>query len=209
MFGKFERLTEEKQKRIINAAIKEFATKGYKLASTDTIAKEADISKGALFNYFVNKKEMFKYIFEYALNITLVDFFDKVDLNEKDVIKRYKKAILVKLSLMQIYPDIFDFMTNVTIEDNIEIKPFIDEKIKEISKDSYSKIFVDIDVSVFKEGIDAQKAISIIMWTLEGYSHQLLETYKRMNISLKELELEKIFKELDEYLSILKQCLYK
>ena len=50
MFSKFLNLELEKQDRIINAAIKEFAQKGYDKASTNEIVKEAGISKGLLYN---------------------------------------------------------------------------------------------------------------------------------------------------------------
>jgi AcrR family transcriptional regulator len=49
MFSKFLSLDREKQDRILNAAIKEFALKGYKNASTNEIVREAEISKGLLF----------------------------------------------------------------------------------------------------------------------------------------------------------------
>lgn len=56
---KFLELDKLKQDRIINAAMKEFALKGYKNASTNEIVKEAGISKGLLFHYFTNKKAYF------------------------------------------------------------------------------------------------------------------------------------------------------
>ena len=58
-------LSEEKQQRILNAALKEFAQKGYKNASTNQIVKEADISKGLLFHYFKNKKQLFLFLYDY------------------------------------------------------------------------------------------------------------------------------------------------
>lgn len=42
-------LTEEKRRRILNAALEEFAKHDYKGASTDDIAAKAGISKGLLF----------------------------------------------------------------------------------------------------------------------------------------------------------------
>lgn len=59
MFAKFLSLDKEKQDRIINAAMKEFAQKGYDKASTNEMVKEAGISKGLLFHYFQNKKQLY------------------------------------------------------------------------------------------------------------------------------------------------------
>ena len=48
MNEKFFDLKKEKQDRMINAALKVFASNGYKHASTDDIVTEAGISKGLL-----------------------------------------------------------------------------------------------------------------------------------------------------------------
>lgn len=209
MYDKFEQLPKEKQNRILNSAFLEFATKGYKLASTDTIAKEAEISKGALFLYFKNKKGMFVYLFDYAAQKTTKEFFDRVDFVEPDMIKRYKGAILVKLSVMRDNPPIFEFLTRVTLEEVEELKPIIDEKVKEIAQSGYAKLFTGIDYSLFKEGIDKQKAINIILWTLEGFSNSLLSRYRKTKMMLTDFDYEEILKEIDEYLYVLTTCLYK
>ena len=43
----FNKLKTEKQKLILNAAIKEFSRNGFEKASTNEIVKEASISKGS------------------------------------------------------------------------------------------------------------------------------------------------------------------
>ena len=58
IYLKFQSLETEKRERIINAALKEFAKNGYDKASTNDIVKEAEISKGSLFNYFNSKNEI-------------------------------------------------------------------------------------------------------------------------------------------------------
>ena len=55
MNDKFFDLKKEKQDRIINASLKIFALNGYSRASTDEIVKEAEISKGLLFQIRVGR----------------------------------------------------------------------------------------------------------------------------------------------------------
>lgn len=59
MVSKFLNLDSEKQNRILNAAINEFAEKGYENASTNEIVKDAGISKGLLFHYFKIRSNYF------------------------------------------------------------------------------------------------------------------------------------------------------
>ena len=68
MCTNFEKLPEQKKKKIIDACIKEFSKNGYVNASTNNIVLNAGISKGSLFNYFDNKKKLYLYILDYAIN---------------------------------------------------------------------------------------------------------------------------------------------
>lgn len=58
----FLSLPQEKQDQIIDAALEEFATYGFDLASTNRIARRAGISKGALFKYFDDKEALFLHL---------------------------------------------------------------------------------------------------------------------------------------------------
>jgi AcrR family transcriptional regulator len=66
----FVKLSAEKQNRILQAAIEEFADKGYASASMNVVVDKAGISKGALFKYFQSKEELFGYIYRMALEQT-------------------------------------------------------------------------------------------------------------------------------------------
>ena len=65
--SKFETLSLEKRTRILNASISEFSKNEYESASMNSIVQEAKISKGALFNYFVNKSQLYNYIYKIAV----------------------------------------------------------------------------------------------------------------------------------------------
>ncbi|MFR3292703.1 MAG: TetR/AcrR family transcriptional regulator [[Clostridium] innocuum] len=55
---KFEELSQEKQRRIIDAGMEVFGRYEYKKANTEDIAVKAGISKGLLFYYFKDKKKL-------------------------------------------------------------------------------------------------------------------------------------------------------
>jgi AcrR family transcriptional regulator len=77
----YNSLEPEKRERIINAALKEFALNGYERASTNEIIKEAEISKGSLFNYFNSKKELYLFLLDYVVEI-IDEIYEEIDLNE-------------------------------------------------------------------------------------------------------------------------------
>jgi len=85
MFSKFHSSDLEKQDRILNAALKEFAEKGYKNASTNQIVKDAGISKGLLFHYFNNKKDLYLFLYDHFIEIFVEQIKERVDWDEKDI----------------------------------------------------------------------------------------------------------------------------
>lgn len=82
MNEKFFELPKEKQLRIINAGMDVFGKYEYKRAITDDIAARAGISKGLLFHYFHNKRDLYMYLYSYCFEVmkTLVvdDTFSKI-----------------------------------------------------------------------------------------------------------------------------------
>ncbi|MFN2223129.1 MAG: TetR/AcrR family transcriptional regulator [Chloroflexota bacterium] len=56
---RFNKLSAEKQERILEAAAKEFAAHGFEGASLNQILAEADISKGAAYYYFDDKADLY------------------------------------------------------------------------------------------------------------------------------------------------------
>ncbi len=207
MFTKFLNLKPEKQERILNAAIREFAQKGFKNASTDEIVKEANISKGALFYYFNSKKDLFLFLYDHFIEIFIKEFFGKIDLNEKNILKRWRQIALVKIELINKYPEVFDFMLVANMEDSEEIKRDLECRNKEVLTSSYEKLFKDIDTSKFKEDIDIKRAIDIIIWTMEGFSDREQEKIK--SLSLDQIYYDNVLQEMNVYIKLLKTSFYK
>ncbi len=86
----FFNLHEEKRERIIEAAIEEFAENLFHKASITRIVDNADIAKGSFYQYFDDKKDIFKYIVDLgtqkkikylehvSTNFTNMNFFEIV-----------------------------------------------------------------------------------------------------------------------------------
>jgi AcrR family transcriptional regulator len=63
-----QKLKDEIRNKILDAAVKEFAGRGYEKASMRTIAKAAGISVSNTYNYFLNKEQLFSDIVEPVFN---------------------------------------------------------------------------------------------------------------------------------------------
>ncbi|WP_246289268.1 TetR/AcrR family transcriptional regulator, partial [Bacillus haikouensis] len=203
---KFFNLNIDKQERIINAAMQEFVKAGFEKASTNEIVKEAQISKGSLFNYFRNKKDLYIFLIENAVNI-LEQIYDQIDLNERDLFERLNQVGFIKLNIQKKYPLVFDFLKSIRTEEAVEVKEEIDQLIGNWLDDGLKRLYQNLDWSKFREDVDPEKAVQILNWTMVGFAEQQISklgTFKNVESIGGD-----IFNEWKSYAEILKRSFYR
>lgn len=206
IYSKFNNLKPEKQKQIINAAIKEFVRNGFEKASTNKIVKRANISKGSLFNYFNSKKDLYLYLIEYSSK-AIVNLNEEIDLSETDLFKRIERVALQKFYVQQKYPQAFEFLASTKQEESVEVKDIIKQRLNPIYNQAINKLYKDIDYSKFREGVDIEKAIEILNWTMFGVGEKgLKELFTFDDIGRFG---EKYLEEWNVYAELLKYSFYK
>lgn len=207
MYDKFENLDEDKKKKVINACIYEFADKGYEKASTNTIIKEAGISKGILFHYFSNKKNLFFYILDYCMQ-AMTEEFMKYPLTEtKDIFQRFSELGVIKLKIAQEYPYIVKLFMEALASPPEDMRSEIEKKYLQASQEYMPTIFKDIDYSKFRGGVEPSKAIEVITLFIGALGEKYLKDYKGKEHELFQ-DYDKIMAEYMEYMEILKYGMY-
>lgn len=208
MYKKFETLSEEKRMRILNAAYGEFANKQFKEASTDEITKNEEISKGALFQYFGAKKQLYFYMYDHGYEILSNELYGQAELNNPDLLERLKSIFSIKMNLYFKYPTLFSFLLfSYKMENDKEIKTMMDNDYAAKYTQAIGKVYTGIDYSKFRDDLNKSHIISIINWTIDGYSNA-----EAANLKPNDLTDEKYrtwLKEIDEYMDILKKAFYK
>ncbi|KON88158.1 TetR family transcriptional regulator [Sporosarcina globispora] len=193
----------EKQERIINAAMKEFIKSGYDKASTNEMVKDAQISKGSLFNYFSSKKDLYLFLIQNTVNI-IEEIYVEIDMTERDIFERISQVGFIKLNIQKKYPLVFDFLKSLLEEDAQEVKSDINQLLANIQRDGMKRIYENIDWSKLREDIDPEKAMNILNWTMAGFAELQIAKIK----SFEHVRVE-LFNEWDRYREILKRSFYK
>lgn len=107
---KFEELSQEKQRRIIDAGMEMFGRYEYKKANTEDIAAKAGISKGLLFYYFKDKKSFYMYLFQYCVTIVTKTLDDEDFTKITDFFALMEFGAQKKMQIMVEHPFILDFI---------------------------------------------------------------------------------------------------
>lgn len=102
---------------MINASLKVFAMNGYGHASTDDIVKEAGISKGLLFHYFISKLGLYSFIYDYSVRYIMLELSTGVSASETDYFKLLDQIKSAQLQVMKNYPCMLQFINSTLNED--------------------------------------------------------------------------------------------
>jgi len=74
-----EETTRLRRQQILDAAMDVFSRKGFHLAPTAEIAREAGIAEGTIYNYFPSKRELFIAVIKnFVITVPLLELIDKL-----------------------------------------------------------------------------------------------------------------------------------
>ncbi len=181
---------EDKRSEIIDAATRAFNTHGYAQTTMDAVAAEAGISKGSLYNYFQNKKDLFAQVVlafsqsesprideiigkaipaSEKLSVILDDWFDQLD--------RYE----------QIGRLVLEFMAVASGEDQEGQVSAILQDLYEDWRSQIAEIVQDgIDCGEFTGELDPVKAATMFIVACDGV--QIQKTFNLVEIDREFLE---------------------
>jgi AcrR family transcriptional regulator len=197
------KIDKDKKIRIINASMEEFGEKGFELASTNSIVKNAKISKGLLFHYFSTKQELFDYVQDFAFTTMVGRLKAELDLSETDLIARILSITKIKMGVIKDYPYLYDFGT--TMYQNMKIEE-VKKMIETYDMSLYLTVFTqNIDLTVFREGLDPEMTRATIQRSIEKKSEEMLASYKAGKLN----SMDDIFNEFSIYSEFLRKAFYK
>ena len=202
MNDKFFSLPEEKQQSIINAAMEVFACYDYKHASTDLIASKAGISKGLLFYYFHNKKELYLFLYSYIKEMLMKEVVDQKYLEITDFFELLEYSALKKAKIMRKNPYILDFSVHTFYSEKEAVSDALADMNFWQQDDLFDQFCGHIDREKFKDAAEPHTVFKMLVWMTDGYLHEL-------RMMQKPLDVNALMQEFYRWCSMLKQLVYK
>lgn len=201
MNDKFFTLDKQKQDRMINAALKIFALRGYKLANTNDISAAASISKGLLFHYFGNKKQLYLYLYRHSVAFVKEQMRAQMDLSETDFFLLMMNAQQIKTNIMNSYPYIFSFLLKAYYEQDAAVVDDIASYNVQTLDDNTALILQKADRSKFRDDVTLEQALKLVVWCAEGFM--------KTKLHQEHFDVEEMNREFLQCLQLLKRSFYK
>jgi TetR/AcrR family fatty acid metabolism transcriptional regulator len=132
----------DKYNRILNAAVKVFASQGFFQSTISQIAREAGVADGTIYLYFKNKEDILVNFFSYKTKLAFDGF--------REVLNRYDNAMDKLLHLVRRHLEVFQDDINMAIVYRAETRQssrLIENQIREMSK-----MYLDLVGEIIEQG---------------------------------------------------------
>jgi AcrR family transcriptional regulator len=176
-YAHFLAISPEKQQRVIEAALEEFADSDYASASTNAIVRRAGISKGLLFHYFGDKEGLYQYLLDHIAREHYATLETSIDPGRDDFFDIMRKGAEAKLEVMtrdllatRLY---MRAMTDRALPSRV--RKSLDRTVAE-AYDVFEAMAALIDEGRLRKGLDKGMVVNTIRWASEGLVNQLLAT---------------------------------
>lgn len=174
MNDKFFQLPFEKQQRIINAAYKVFSENSYKKAPMSEIADEGGVSKALLFHYFINKLELYMFLWDRSIEQVHKASLEYYVTDTTDFFEMIHRSLLAKCSVIRSHPYLYPFAVKAYYEQDPTVKSSIQKKFHVVSKNSEDILWKVADISKLRQDIDVSLMYQEILWASDGYLRQMI-----------------------------------
>jgi AcrR family transcriptional regulator len=206
IMSEFLQYDDARKNRILEAALLEFAERGYKKASTNTIVREAKVSKGLLFHYFISKKELYIYLHQFAIDTITSELYEGVNFADRDVLNRLSASTVQKIESYRKHPLFVKLFENHVYVDDEDVQKRTNEYAQKVAKESYDKLFSNIDYYLFNDRININHALEVVKWTIDRISTDWVVKH---NYTFKPENYSSLIEEIGIYLDLFRDSFYK
>ena len=166
----------EKQTTILEHAMMEFAKHGYDKASTITISKAANLSKGLIFHYFGSKETLFRSAIEEALARINKTFQDQFSYQSRDLFERLTELMTYKALVLRNPDPAIAFITTLGLDENHDLRTQVRQVQEDFNNEIYQQLLHDLDMSGYRDDFTFQEMMTISLMVLEKVGDQILNT---------------------------------
>jgi len=203
----FFNLPEEKQKRILETALEEFAEKGYQGASINLIVSKLGIAKGSIYQYFNNKKSLFLYIFDYAVELIRKRLKEvKQETREAPTFERIKRSLLAGLNFIERHPLIYRAYLKVMFDREIPFRQELLQKIRLFSSEYLTSLLMEgRERGEIRKDVDLKTIVFLLDAVMDRFLQAYSVPYLDSGLKLHRLKPSEMERCVDEIVTLIRK----
>ena len=167
----FDNLPSDKQERILDGALSEFADKGYARASLNSLVARLGIAKGSIFQYFRDKAGLFSHVFDFAVERVKSHLREVRDQTRGlDVFTRLEMSLMSGLDLIESNPRLFKLYLKIMFEGEVPFRAQLLQSILLFGRDYIMDLLREgIEAGELDSGLDLELSAFVVEAVLERF----------------------------------------
>ena len=171
----FQNLSKEKQERITQIAVDEFAHKGFDGASINAMVGRMKIAKGSIFQYFGDKKGLFLFVFNRSVDM-VKEYLRTVrdQSSDEDLATRLNKTLSAGIAFIKNHPLLYRLYMKVLFEPKA---PFRDEILISLRQHSTDYLKSLLENALLKEELNKHIDLDKAAFVLDAVMDRFLSAH--------------------------------
>jgi AcrR family transcriptional regulator len=205
----FWHLPPDKQERVLDAALTEFADQGYHQASLNRLVAQAGIAKGSLYQYFPNKEGIFRHIFQLALNLvrqTLVEVKETTE--NENLFTRLEKSLKAGVRFLREHPRIYSLYLKIQFDRQTPFRQELLAAVRRHAGEYFGSLITRAKVrGELRPGISEPAARFLLDAVFDRFLQAVAVPYLDVTFDLHQAPEETIHRRIRELIGLLKEGL--
>ena len=135
----FDKTTTERQQRVIDVAVSEFAARGYSATNINDIAKKAGISIGAMYSYFASKEDLFLAVVNSAYSV-LETVLNEARVKKVDFFELLEELLAASREYAARFPELNQIYLDLTTQGLSQMASRLSNKLETITVNMYRDV---------------------------------------------------------------------
>ncbi|WP_042500531.1 TetR/AcrR family transcriptional regulator [Thermaerobacter marianensis] len=194
------------RERILDAAVAEFADRGYVRASLSRIAQRAGVAKGLVLYYFGSKDDLYRAAVDRALQPVEAALEEATPDLPRDLFERLRRLGAIKLKVYRDHPDAYRLIVRSMVDPAVSAE--FRQRLGEAAARSQELLYRDVDASRLRPGVTVEEAVELLLLVGDGLLPRIVAAI-RQRPDLGYADLEHWVQKWERYLALVRDGLYK
>jgi AcrR family transcriptional regulator len=171
----FTNLENEKQQRILDTAVDEFSSHGFRQASVNRIVQKLGIAKGSIFQYFGNKEGLFEFIFRHAVELVRKSLRQvKQETADSDFFERIRRSLHAGIHFIDRHPRIYRIYLKMIFQEDFPLRA---EFVQQVHLFSAEYLRPHVERGIERGELRADLNVDMAVFFLDSVMDRFLQAY--------------------------------
>lgn len=197
---------DQRRERILGAAQRLFAQRGYDGTTAEAIAAQAGVAKGLIFHHFGSKAALYLSAVADAITRISTAFFQEEEAPEPDLLQRLLLWTQRKIRIFQKEPTLYRLVLSAFVAPPPAVRDAMGQYLAEGTQRGWGLILDGVDTAPFRPGVELGQAVELVMLVLNTFIDRTLRALAAQSPPPLEV-LPSVAERVGEYLGLLRDGL--